>query len=152
MILHILNLIFLLFVVYFLFFKRIRKYKDVIHRGFIYSIIGLKNKEKKVYEDALVNMMINEDEQRNVMFILGKWYAKKRDYQQATYYFDLVFDEEYKKGFAFHQDFTFVIDSYLKNNQRNNAKRMLDYFLENKWVDKDYSKLEKKYKQFFINN
>ncbi len=42
MIINLLGLFFLFFLGYRLYFKPIKSYKEVTHRGFYYSIIGLK--------------------------------------------------------------------------------------------------------------
>ncbi|OCA84021.1 hypothetical protein A8F94_14895 [Bacillus sp. FJAT-27225] len=139
----------ILFLIYSLYIKPVKTYEHVISRGFFNRVIGLKKKEKQLYLNALQNMSLSENERRDLMFIIGNWYAKNNNWSEAIHYYNNAF-QNYNENFHYKKEFHRVIDCYIECNEKEQAKEVLKFFLKRKSFDENYRKLEKEYKDLLV--
>lgn len=142
--LYILGLGWILFLVYKFYLKPVKTYENVVARGFFNRLIGMKGKEKQVYLNALENISLSENERRDLMFIVGTWYANNNNCSKAIRYYEDDF-QDFNENFHYKKEFHKVIDSYIKCNEKEKAKEVLKFFLDRKSFDKNFKQLEKKY-------
>ncbi|MRX72126.1 hypothetical protein GJU40_08120 [Bacillus lacus] len=145
MVLTFIALCFYTLFIYQFYFKPIRKYSDIINRGFALRIIGRADKEKEVYLKSLRDVRLSDTEQRDVKYVLGLWYARKEDYSNAIQYFDGAF-QNFPDDYNYKKEFVTVVDSYIKANCEDEARLRLQSFLSRVSFDKNFKKLERPFK------
>jgi pentatricopeptide repeat protein len=114
-----------------MFFRSVKNYSQVAKRGLYLRMIGLKEKERRLYEKNLNNFNLSDFERLNIRFLLGEWHFKNKDFRTANGFFDDVFNpENYKSGYIYNKAFNSVIESYIQDNQHQKARELLKEFLK----------------------
>jgi tetratricopeptide (TPR) repeat protein len=143
-IMYIIGLIIFISLIYEIFLKEVKTFNRVILNGLYLRLLGLKQKEIRLYLKSLDVIPMNEKEKRDLLYTIGIWYVKKRQYETATHYLDRAF-QNYNENFAYKKEFELVIKAYEESGQIEKSKQILRFFLIRKSFDKRFHRLEIKY-------
>ncbi|MCH1626399.1 hypothetical protein [Fredinandcohnia quinoae] len=103
----------------------------------------MRKKELNLYLAFLENSHFT-DRKRDIEYTIGMFYVKEKEYEKAIIYFKKAF-MNYEENYYYNPDFSLIIESYLKCNKIEDAKKALAFFMRQKAFDKRFSKLEKRY-------
>jgi uncharacterized protein HemY len=90
-------------------------------------LLGLKQKEIRLYLKSLDVIPMNEKEKRDLLYTIGIWYIKEKQYETATHYLDRAF-QNYNENFAYKREFELVINAYEESGQIEKSKQILRFF------------------------
>jgi tetratricopeptide (TPR) repeat protein len=120
--------------------RPLKKYVHYFERAYFYEQLFLRKKAIETMKVA-INQPFSKKEKASGLIYLGILYSKMNEFNQASIFYqqslELVSDEQFK----YSSNFKKIIETFLKNGEKQRALFWLNNLLERQNYDRRFAKL-----------
>jgi tetratricopeptide (TPR) repeat protein len=120
--------------------RPLKKYVHYVDRASFYEQLFLRKKAIETMKDA-INQPFSKKEKASGLIYLGILYSKMNEFNQASIFYqqslELVSDDQFK----YSSNFKKIIETFLKNGEKQRALFWLNNLLERQNYDRRFAKL-----------
>ncbi|WP_080968684.1 hypothetical protein [Priestia aryabhattai] len=122
--------------------KKRTKFKHFHNAAIIAEMEKEYEKALEIRNEGLKLSTLNNEELASLYAGNGGTYLYLKDYNNATLCFDKAFELVQEEKFPYDEQFTEVIESYVKANRKEDALKLVESLLQRQSYHKKFKKLE----------